>query len=179
MTQRIPFHNKESAPEAAKPLLDMVEGAFGKVIGIMGTTANSPVTLKALLQFAGAMGESRLDAKTQEAIALMVGHYHDCGYCLAAHTVKAKMTGAAVEETLSWRKGQDADPKRQAILDFAKTILEQRGQVSDETFAAASEAKVTDAEKLEVLAFVVLNIFTNYINHLCHTDIDFPPAPDA
>lgn len=179
MTQRIPLCSKESAPEAAKPLLDVVEGVFGKVIHIMGTTANSPVALKALLQFAGAMGESGLDAKTQEAIALMVGQYHDCGYCLAAHTAKAKMTGAAVEETLSWRKGQDADPKRQAVLDFAKTILEQRGHVSDEAFAAATAAKITDPEKLEVLAFVVLNIFTNYINHLCRTDVDFPAAPEA
>lgn len=179
MSQRIPFCKKESAPEAAKPLLDTVESVFGKVIGIMGTTANSPVALKALLQFAGTMGESGLDAKTQEAIALMVGQYHDCDYCLAAHTAKAKMTGAAVEETLAWRKGEDEDPKRQAILAFAKTIVEQRGHVSDEAFAAATDAKISDAEKLEVLAFVVLNTFTNYINHLCHTDIDFPAAPEA
>ena len=33
---------------------------------------------------------------------------------------------------------------------------------------------LTDADILEVLVNVVLNIFTNYTNHIAATEIDFP-----
>ena len=35
---------------------------------------------------------------------------------------------------------------------------------------------MNDAEILEVIASVALNIFTNYLNLTADTDIDFPPA---
>lgn len=40
--------------------------------------------------------------------------------------------------------------------------------------AAAREAGVSDAELLEVVANVALNVFTNYFNIVAGTEIDFP-----
>ena len=45
-----------------------------------------------------------------------------------------------------------------------KTISRQRGRA------------LTDADIVEVIASVALNIFTNYLNLAADTDIDFPPA---
>jgi hypothetical protein len=33
---------------------------------------------------------------------------------------------------------------------------------------------LSDAEIVEVIGNVVVNIFTNYVNHVANTDIDFP-----
>ena len=44
--------------------------------------------------------------------------------------------------------------------------------------ASAGVATLSDAEILEVIAAVALNIFTNYLNLAADTDIDFPLAAE-
>jgi len=118
-----------------------------------------------------------LAGKAHEAVALRVGELHGCRYCTAAHTAKARMVGASIEETIAFRQGDAADPKVKALLDLATAMVEKRGRVSDEEVQAARSAGLSDAEMLEAVAIVVLNTFTNYVNALVKTDIDFPAAP--
>ncbi|MGB0769017.1 MAG: carboxymuconolactone decarboxylase family protein, partial [Phycisphaeraceae bacterium] len=61
-----------------------------------------------------------------------------------------------------------------AILNLVDAILEREGFVTDEQLAAAHDAGVTDAEVLEVTGQVIKNFFTNFVNHIAQTDIDFP-----
>lgn len=56
----------------------------------------------------------------------------------------------------------------------AAASVVERGAVSAAQLATLREAGVTDGEALEVVTNVVLNIFTNYVNLLADTDIDFP-----
>jgi hypothetical protein len=35
----------------------------------------------------------------------------------------------------------------------------------------------TDAELPEAFAHVAVNLYTNYVNHLAHADLDVAPAP--
>ena len=51
---------------------------------------------------------------------------------------------------------------------------EARGKVSDAAIAEARSAGLSEADIVEVVANVVANIFTNYLNHVADTDIDFP-----
>jgi alkylhydroperoxidase family enzyme len=44
---------------------------------------------------------------------------------------------------------------------------------------AFKAAGFDDAAILEVLTNTVLNIFTNYTNHIARTEIDFPVVPRA
>ena len=46
-----------------------------------------------------------------------------------------------------------------------------------EFYQAARDAGVSDAELLETVAIVACNTFTNYVNALVHTEVDFPAAP--
>ncbi|HKJ62889.1 MAG TPA: carboxymuconolactone decarboxylase family protein, partial [Hyphomicrobiales bacterium] len=57
---------------------------------------------------------------------------------------------------------------------FAIAVTDKRGLVSDTDLAAARQAGLSDADIVETVANVVANIFTNYINHVAQTDIDFP-----
>ena len=50
----------------------------------------------------------------------------------------------------------------------------QRGEVSDSELQRARAAGLTDGELVETVANIALNIFTNYINHVARTAIDFP-----
>ena len=46
--------------------------------------------------------------------------------------------------------------------------------VADADLQAARDAGLSQADIVEVVAQVVANIFTNYLNHVAATDIDFP-----
>ena len=168
----------ETAPEASRPILENIKAKFGMVPNIFATTACSPAALQALMGIFGALEEGQLGGLTHEALALRIGQLHGCAYCTAAHSAKAKMTGAGDEEIIGFRKGRADDPKIQALLDFAAAMIEKRGKVSDEDIQQARQAGATDAELFEALAVVVCNTFTNYINALAQTDVDFPPAPE-
>jgi alkylhydroperoxidase family enzyme len=50
----------------------------------------------------------------------------------------------------------------------------QRGKVSDAVLSEARSAGISDAEVVEVVGHVALNVFTNYLNNVAQTDIDFP-----
>ncbi len=50
---RFPLHSAETAPEAAKPILNNVERGFGFVPNLMRVMAASPVTLEAYTTLMG------------------------------------------------------------------------------------------------------------------------------
>lgn len=167
----------ENAPQASKPVMEQLKANFGRVPNIFATLAHSPAALKSLTGMFAALEEGALSGKAHEAIALRLGEFHGCNYCTAAHSVKAKMAGATVEETIAFRKGQSDDPKIQALLTLAATMANNRGKLDDADVQAARDAGLSDAELLETVAIVACNTYTNYVNALVLTEMDFPAAP--
>ena len=91
---RIPVHTVESAPEASRDTLKQLESRFGKVLNIHGAMAHSPVVLDAYAALQHSISElGTFDAKTREAIALVVAAVDECTYCQAAHTAGGKAAG--------------------------------------------------------------------------------------
>jgi AhpD family alkylhydroperoxidase len=109
-----------------------------------------------------------------EAIALAVAQANSCDYCLSAHTALGKRAGLSDAEVASARQGRASDPKTAAIVRFARLLVENRGHATDSELAQLHQAGVTEGEIIEIVANTVLNIFTNYLNHVAGTDIDFP-----
>lgn len=163
----------EAAP-AAKALLDGVQKKLGMTPNLMRTMAHSPAVLEAYLGFSGSLGKSGLSAKVREQIALTVGELNGCGYCLAAHAALGKMAGLSAEEIADSRRGTSPERKTEAVLQFARKVVTERGWVSDAEVRAVRAAGVSDAELAEIVASVALNLFTNYFNHVAGTEIDFP-----
>jgi uncharacterized peroxidase-related enzyme len=168
------------APEAAngkaKELLDAVKGKLGLVPNMTRAMANSPAVLEAYLGFSGALSKGSLSNKSREQIALAVGQANECDYCLAAHSTIGKMVGLTKDQILDSRRGTAIDPKTDALIRFARKLVDERGRVSDADVAEVRAAGLDDGAIAEVVANVALNIFTNYFNHVGETDIDFPLA---
>ena len=167
----------ENAPEASRAVMENIKKKFGKVPNIFATLAASPAALKTLMNIFAALDGGSLSGKPHEAIALRVGQMHGCRYCSAAHTAKAKMAGASAEEAIDFRKGIAEDQKLQCMLDLAASMVNNRGQVTDQEVNEARQLGVSDAELLEIAAIVACNTLTNYVNALAQTEVDFPPAP--
>ena len=164
----------DDAPEASKPILDAVKTQLGVVPNMFRLFSNSPAALKGLTGLSGALTKS-LDVKTRERIALAVAQVNGCSYCLSAHTyLGLNLAKISPEEIALNRKGSSSDPKADAAVRFAAKVTETRGHVSDEDLAAVRKAGYSDAQVLEIVALVVENVFTNFVNEVAKTDIDFP-----
>jgi uncharacterized peroxidase-related enzyme len=170
----IPAIDPKTTEGKTKDLLDGVNAMLGVTPNLFRVTANAPAALEALVGMYGATAKGKLDARTREAIALAVAQANGCDYCLSAHTALGKGAGLSREEMDRARDATSGDAKTAAILRFARTIVAERGKVSAGELAAFRVAGGTDGEAIEIVANVVLNVFTNYVNLVADTEIDFP-----
>ncbi len=166
--------NPDTATGRAAELLTAVKSNMGAVPNLTKVMANQPAVLEAFLGLGEALSKGSFDPKIREAIALTVAGANRCDYCASAHSAISKSLKVEPSEIDSRLKGQSADPKLAALLSFAKTIVKKQGLVSDDDLAAVRDAGYDDGAITEVTAHVAANIFTNYINHVAQTDIDFP-----
>ena len=86
----------------------------------------------------------------------------------------AARPASAAEEILAASSSSATDSKSDAALKFARAVTLQRGTIADADLQAARAAGLNDAEIVEVVQHVALNILTNYTNNVAQTVIDFP-----
>jgi uncharacterized peroxidase-related enzyme len=171
---RLAIPTRDTAPTAAQPLLDAVEAQLGVVPNLFRLVGNSPAALEGFLGLHGALGRT-LDLKTRNRIALATAEVNGCNYCLSAHTyLGANLAKLDEAEMAANRRGHSSDAKADAALVFARKVAESRGQVTDGDVAAVKLAGYTDAQIVEIVANVALNVLTNFMNNVADTDIDFP-----
>lgn len=165
----------ESAPTASQPLLEAVKKQIGVVPNLFRLVANSPAALEGYLGMSGALGKGALPAATRERIALAVAEINGCNYCLSAHTYLGKNVAKLDDaEIAANRAGGSNDAKADAAVRFAAKVTQQRGKVSAEDVLAVKSAGYSDAQIIEIVQHVALNTWTNYINEVAKTEIDFP-----
>lgn len=164
-----------AAPPAAQPMLEAVNKQLGMVPNLFRLVATSPAALEGYLGLSGALGKGALPAATRERIALAVAEVNGCAYCLSAHTYLGKNLAKLDDgEIAANRAGRSGDPTADAAVRFAVKVAEQRGHVSDQDVQAVKDAGYSDAQLIEIVQHVALNTWTNYINEVAGTDIDFP-----
>jgi uncharacterized peroxidase-related enzyme len=162
------------APEDSRPILAAVDRQLGVVPNLFRLVANSPKALAAFAAFNGGLAKT-LDLKTRERIALAVAEIDECGYCLSAHTyLAANLAKLPAEEIAHARRGGAGDPKVDAAVAFAAKVTRERGHVGDADIEAVRTVGYSDAEIVEIVAVVAENLFTNFLNNVADTDIDFP-----
>ena len=167
----------ETVPVASQPLLNVVKKQLGSAPNLFRLVANSPAALEGYVSLSGALAKGALPAATRERIALAVAEINGCDYCLSAHTYLgqhvAKLDAA---EMAANRAGGSNDPHANAAVRFAAQVARARGHVSDADLAAVRSAGYDAAQIVEIVQHVALNTWTNYINEVGKTDIDFPVA---
>jgi uncharacterized peroxidase-related enzyme len=165
----------EDAPAASQPMLQAVNKQFGMVPNLFRLVSNSPAALEGYLGLSAALTKGKLPPQTRERIALAVAEINGCDYCLSAHTYLgrnlAKLDDAEITAN---RNGASNDPKADAAVRFAAKVARERGHVGDDDVRAVKLAGYDDAQVIEIVLHVALNSWTNYINEVAKTEIDFP-----
>jgi uncharacterized peroxidase-related enzyme len=165
-----------TATGKAKELLNIVQSKFGMVPNMTRAMANAPAVLDGYMQLSGALSKGTLSAKVREQLDLAISQANDCEYCLAAHSAVGRMVGLTADQILDSRMGTSVDPKVDALIRFARKVVDAHGKVSNSDLDQVRDAGFDDGTIAEVIASVALNVFTNYFNLVADTDIDFPKA---
>ncbi|GAA1579564.1 carboxymuconolactone decarboxylase family protein [Leucobacter aridicollis] len=174
---RVPVLTTAEAAPAAQANLAKVEKAFGTIPNMFAAVANSPAALQSMWGSFGAFSTGALGAALTEQIAVAVADTNDCAYCLAAHTALGQQAGLSPEELATAQRARAADPKTEALLQFAHSLVERRGKVDPQQLAGLRDLGWTDSQIVETIAQVGLNLFTNYINIALDVPVDFPEVP--
>jgi len=174
---RIAIPARADAPSASQPLLDAVEAKLGAVPNLFRLVSLSPAALEGFLGFNAALGRV-LNLATRERIALAVAQANDCDYCLAAHSyLGLNLAKLDPDEIDLNRQGRSGDGQAGPAVAFAVKAMVAHGQVSDADLAAVRAAGYADAQIVEIVALVAENVFTNFLNKVAQTEIDFPAVP--
>jgi len=144
--------------------------------------ANSPASLRAYIRADAALVRGQLTPRQREQVALAVAEINGSSYSLSAHYETGKRLGLTDHEMQLARNATAVDPKADTMLRFTQAVVLQRGEISDDDFHALRKVGFTDAQIVEIVANIALNIFSNYFTSVARTEVDFPllqPGADA
>lgn len=158
----------------SQQILDAVKAQLGVVPNLFRLAGLSPETLRGLTDLQAALGTT-LDTKLRERIALTVAQANRCDYCLSAHSwLGRNLAGLDDEEIAANRRGRSNDARANAAVAFARRVTETRGRISEGEVGTVRAVGFSDGEIIEIVAHVALNSFTNLLNNVAETEVDFP-----
>ena len=168
------YHNVDTAPEESKAHMEASLKGFGMIPNLHKVLAEAPATYEAYnTTFTLFMKHTTLSPLEQQVVFMTSNFENNCHYCVPGHTwmMKAGKMPEAVIEAL--REGTEIpDAKLQALHDFAKDLLDNRGHIGDDKLEAFLAAGYTKRQALEVLTGLSAKLISNFTNALAHTEPD-------
>lgn len=169
---RLQLHTAATAPEAGD-LIRTAEKAFGFLPNLLATMAEAPALLEGYMTLAGIFDKADLSPTERQIILMVNNRLNGCTYCMSAHTGIAKAQGVPDDVIQSLREGTAlADPRLEALRNFAIRINESRGWPEQHDVDALLAAGYTERTILEVILGTALKVMSNYTNHIASTPLD-------
>lgn len=170
------IHNIDTAPEAAKPILETVQKENGGWIpNLIGVLANAPTALETYRTVGAINRRNSLTATEREVVQITAAVTNGCAFCVAGHTafsIKQLKLSPDLLEALRTTTPIDSDPKLDTLAKFTLAVINTKGKVGDEALADFIEAGYTKENALDVVLGVSLATLCNYANNLADTPIN-------
>ncbi|GAB1234916.1 carboxymuconolactone decarboxylase family protein [Ferrigenium sp. UT5] len=176
------LHTLDTAPAGSLPILDAAQKGLGFIPNLYAHLAESPATLQAYKQLGALLEQSAFTPQEQQIILLAVSQYNRCTYCVAAHSFIARNMAKVEDATIAALRSGGAlpDGKQNALADFVRAVVRERGWVADSPeLKAFFAAGYTRQQALEVVLGVAMKTISNYTNHLTDTPLDAAFANEA
>ena len=167
------IHKIEDASEERKAILEKSQSTMGMVPNMIAGLSESPQAAEAYMSLSHFFVKSSLTPEQRHVVWFTVNAEHNCEYCMAGHTLIAKMEKIddAVIETARAVKTYD-DPKLEALRKFTLAMVQKRGWLDPEEVDEFLAAGHTKQNVFDVLIGVVHKTMSNYANHLIETPLD-------
>ena len=169
-----PIYTVDNAPKDSQPLLQEAEKNFGFVPNLLGEFAEAPAVLEAYLKLNEIVGKTDFSAVEQQLAILAASVQNRCHYCSAVHSTILKNQLNVDETTVrAVRNGEPLpDQKQNALVNYVKTAVKNRGFVVEEDLQAFLKAGYSRQNVLEINLIIALKTISNYTNHLADTPLD-------
>ncbi|WP_046244817.1 carboxymuconolactone decarboxylase family protein [Hymenobacter terrenus] len=167
---------REQAPAAAQPTFDGLHDKLGFVPNLYATFAHSAPALNGSIGFANALARGEFNGREIETIYLAASEANHCDYCIAAHTTVGQFQGLTTAETRAVRTASSNDAKLNAVAALTLAIVHTNGHPDADVVAAFFAAGYSKAALVELIGFIAVNTFNNYVQHLANVPIDWPVA---
>ena len=166
-------HTKDSAPSAAKPLLESSEAKYKFVPNLHGVMAESPELLESYQVLSGLWTKTSLSVVERQIVMLTINYENGCHYCMAAHSTLATMEKMPADILAALRGGTPiADTRLETLRAFTRTMVEKRGWVDGGDLQALLDAGYTKQTVFEVILALGYKVMSNYTNHIAATPVD-------
>lgn len=168
-------HTLETAPQKSKDFLQAAKNSMGMIPNMYAVMAENPMLLEAYINSYHLFRSSAdFSAIEQEVIFLSISAANECSYCIAAHSMVAdKMSKVPVEITNSIRDGkQIPDAKLEALSQFTKTLIINRGHVNNDEIQNFMAAGYSQSQILGIVTAIGIKTMSNYMNHITNTPVD-------
>jgi uncharacterized peroxidase-related enzyme len=168
-----PVLTLDNAPSTSNKLMLQTQKNFGFIPNLISVMATSPALTEAYLSVANIFSKSNLTATEQQIVLLTVSYYHECNYCMAAHTAIANMQNVEYSVVESIRNNQPiTDQKLEALRQFTNQLIDKRGWLDESEMQAFLDAGYTPEQAFDVLVGVAQKTLSNFTNHLAKTPLD-------
>ena len=143
----------DTAPQTSRPIFEAIADDLGFVPNLAAVAAASPTLLAGFDALRRTVADPTFPAVHREIAGVAVGVAVDNAYGVAFHSTVLAGLGVDEREIDAMRAGTEpADPVHAAVYALAREIVVQRGKVDDDVLQRASDAGLTDADVLQLVA---------------------------
>lgn len=168
-----PVHTIETASDAGKARLEVSQKTYGSIPNLHGVMAASPAMLEAYQALNKIFMTNSLTNVERNIVWMTANYENGCTYCMAAHSLIAKMTGVGEPDLEALRTGAELqDAKLQTLREFTRHVIAERGWVAPKQLEAMEAAGYTGETVLDVILGVGMKTLSNYTNHVANTPLD-------
>ena len=167
------IHNKDTASKEGAKSIDKVLKKFGFVPNIIGVMAEAPATATSYLALADLVETTSFSDTEIQTVLMTINRFHECTYCMAAHSVIAEMKNVPESVINAIRDDRPIqDNKLETLRQTVYSLVENRGHLSKGTLGKFASAGYTRKNLLELLPLIAMKTLSNYTNHLANTPLD-------
>jgi uncharacterized peroxidase-related enzyme len=170
----LPPRALDDADTAVSAQLRAVQQGMGMVPNMYAGMVNLPAMLDTYIHGYGKFrAEAGLSPIEQEIVFLTISRFHECHYCVAAHSLAADMSKIPTEVTDAIRNDQPiADRRLEALRTFTLIMTASRGNPTPEEAQSFLAAGYTETHVLAIILAISVKVISNYSNHVLHTALD-------
>jgi uncharacterized peroxidase-related enzyme len=167
------IHDTTTAPVASSEILDGIQKFWGLVPNLHRVLAESPAALEAYATLWGIAEKTGFTPQERNIVYIAIIYENECTYCMAGHTNLSRVAKVEPETISAVREGRPiADPKLEALRQFAAKVTRNRGVVSEAEVSTFKAAGYDNRAMLDVLVLAATKLISNYTNHLAQTPLD-------
>lgn len=168
-----PLFEKHNAPADAVPWLEKAEANFGMIPNVEKVMALSPQLLAGYTFMWDGFNTSSLDEQERQVVYLTANYENECNYCVPWHSILAEQSGLSQADITALRGGGSlSNAKHNALSEFTRRLIANRGKVSQMQLQAFFDAGYSDQQALEVILALAVKLISNYTNSIAGTPLD-------